>query len=148
MSFTVDLRAAKIPWLGLIAVHYWFVITDRENVQRWEIWQSPNVSNTSWGHLHLNLMPSDRGVGNGNSWLEKQWQGIKAEKLAVIIRETPADYPYNYCYRYYPGPNSNTYVQWILNQAQIGYPLSHRGLGKHYLRYQQFLINCKNVIGF
>jgi hypothetical protein len=147
MSIKVDLRTAKIPWIGLIAVHYWFVITDRDITQRWEIWQSQNVGKTSWGHLHFNLMKSDRGVGNGDSWLEKQWQGMEAENLAQIIRETPSVYPYNYCYRYYPGPNSNTYVQWILNQAQIDFSLSRRGLGKHYLKYQQFLTSCKNVIG-
>ena len=138
MSIKVDLRAAKIPWIGLIAVHYWFVITEAESKQRWEIWQNPQVGKRSWGHLHLNLMKDDRGVGNGNSWLEKQWQNIKAKKLAKIIRQTPTNYPYNYCYRYYPGPNSNTYVQWIFNQAGIDYQLSLRGWGKNYLRYWQF----------
>ncbi len=66
MSIKVDLRAAKIPWIGLIAVHYWFVIMDEQEQERWEIWQSQNVKGHSWGHLHLNLMKCDRGVGNGD----------------------------------------------------------------------------------
>ena len=128
----VNLRAAKIPWLGLIAVHYWFVVIEGENKERWEIWQSPYLKSPSWGHLHLNLMKNDRGVGNGDSWVEKQWQGIEAHSLGEIIRNTPIIYPYNFLYRYYPGPNSNTYVQWILDQAQINHQLSRRGLGKKY----------------
>jgi hypothetical protein len=139
MSLKVYLRAAKIPRIGAIAVHYWFVIAQGENTERWEIWQSPQVGKKSWGHLHLNLMKHDQGVGNGHSWLKQQWQDIQAEKLAQIIRETPNQYPYNYCYRYYPGPNSNTYVQWILNQAEIDYQLSLRGWGKNYLKHWQFL---------
>ena len=143
MTIKVDLRVAKIPWIGLIAVHYWFVITDGENRERWEIWQSQNVCSKSWGHLHFNLMKWDQGVGNGASWLEKQWLGVEAKKLALIIRESPVNYPYNYCYRYYPGPNSNTYAQWILTQAKIDHSLSSRGLGKYYRQYAQFLSKIK-----
>ncbi len=138
MTITVDLRAAKIPLIGNIAVHYWFVINEEEEIQRWEIWQSQNRGQTCWKHLHCNLMHHDRGVGNGDSWLEKRWHGIEAQNLAKIIRKTPIEYPYNSCYRYYPGPNSNTYVQWILNQAQINHRLSRRGLGKYYLKLEQF----------
>ena len=99
MNLQVNLRVAKIPWIGWIAVHYWFVIQEEQESQR-------------------------------------QWEGEEAKRLAEIIRKTPSEYPYNYCYRYYPGPNSNTYVQWILNQASIDYRLNRRGLGKYYPQYQ------------
>ena len=124
MNLQVNLRVAKIPWIGWIAVHYWFVIQEEQESQRWEIWQTQNVGQKSWGHLHFNLMASDRGVGNGDSWLEQQWEGEEAKRLAEIIRKTPS------------GPNSNTYVQWILNQASIDYRLNRRGLGKYYPQYQ------------
>lgn len=138
MNLRVDLRAAKIPYLGLIAVHYWFTIFEDNSFERWEIWQSKHLVTTSWGHLHQNLMTATQGVGNGNSWLATQWGGKDAEILRQIIRESPAQYPYNYIYRYYPGPNSNTYVQWILNQANISYSLERRGLGKNYLKQNYF----------
>ncbi|MFM7572213.1 MAG: DUF3750 domain-containing protein, partial [Snowella sp.] len=35
-------------------------------------------------------------------------------------------------YRYFPGPNSNTYAQWILNQVKSDYRLSIKGIGKHF----------------
>lgn len=132
----VDLRGAKIPFIGYLAVHYWFVIDDNQNEypQRWEIWQSKNLVASSWGHLHYNLMDATRGVGNGDSWLEMQWHGKEAENLQQIIQQTPSTYPYNHLYRYYPGPNSNTYVQWILDRADIDYPLSWRGWGKYFHR--------------
>jgi hypothetical protein len=144
MNLSVDLRAAKIPYLGLIAVHYWFVIHEQNYSERWEIWQSKHLVTTSWGHLHQNLLSVSQGVGNGDSWLETQWQGKEAEILTEIIRKSPSKYPYNDLYSYYPGPNSNTYAQWILDQSKIIYPLERRGLGKNYLKYAQIFTNLNN----
>jgi hypothetical protein len=132
METTVQLRAAKIPIVGFIAVHYWYVLLREDQQERWEIWQKPSLSKESWGHLHKNLMPIDSGVGNGGSWLENSWTGQRAHQLAEIITNSPKTYPHNYCYRYFPGPNSNTYVQWILNQANNNYRLSIKGIGKNY----------------
>ena len=132
MKITVQLRAAKIPLIGFIALHHWYVVIKGDRQERWEIWQNPSLSKDSWGHLHKNLMPADSGVGNGASWLEISWTGTLANQLDRIIENTPQTYPYNYFYRYFPGPNSNTYVQWILNQAGYDYRLSVRGIGKDY----------------
>jgi hypothetical protein len=77
-------------------------------------------------------MPVNSGVGNGNSWLETVWTGEVAYKLAEILENSPENYPHKYCYRYFPGPNSNTYAQWILNQAKSDYRLSIKGIGKHF----------------
>ena len=132
METQVQLRAAKIPFIGFVAVHYWYVVIRENQQERWEIWQKPSLSRDSWGHLHKNLMAIDSGVGNGDSWVETSWTGQPAHQLAEIIENSPITYPYNYCYRYFPGPNSNTYVQWILNQADSNYSLSVKGIGKYY----------------
>jgi hypothetical protein len=132
MEILVQLRAAKIPVIGFIAVHYWYVVIRENQPERWEIWQQPSLSRNSWGHLHKNLMPANSGVGNGASWLETFWTGQRGQQLAEMIENSPQTYPYKHCYRYFPGPNSNTYVQWILNQAGSHHRLSIKGIGKHY----------------
>jgi len=132
----VELRAAKIPWIGQIAVHYWFVIHTQTRNDRWEIWQTANLKPPCWGHLYQNLLPAYAGVGNGDSWMEQQWQEDTAIVLAKVIEASPDRYPYPHRYRYWPGPNSNTYVQWILDQAQIPHLLSRRGLGKGYGKWR------------
>ncbi|WP_088241477.1 DUF3750 domain-containing protein [Calothrix rhizosoleniae] len=135
MATTVQLRAAKLPSIvGYIAVHYWFVVIKENQQERWEVWQNRGRCPESWGHLHKNLMPWDSGVGNGGSWLEKEWQGEMAGLLAEIIENSPTKYGYKYVYRYYPGPNSNTYVQWILNEGKANYLLSALGVGKDYTK--------------
>ena len=129
---TVELRVAKIPAIGQIAVHYWYVIREGEETERWEVWQKPSQCQTSWGHVHLNLLSPERGVGNGPGWLETTWNGETAAKLAAIIRETPQTYPHRHKYRYWPGPNSNSYVQWILDQAQVPHMLLPQAIGKNH----------------
>jgi hypothetical protein len=137
MKKTIQLRAAKIPGIiGYIAVHYWFVIITEKQKDRWEIWQNPHRSSQSWGHLHKNLMHYENGVGNGASWLEQEWNDYTALQIAEIIENSPQTYQYNYYYRYYPGPNSNTYIQWVLNQAKIDYDLSNKGIGKNFHEQQ------------
>ncbi|MGL5034799.1 MAG: DUF3750 domain-containing protein, partial [Microcystaceae cyanobacterium] len=86
---------------------------------------------------HKNLMPFDAGVGNGDSWLETFWTGELAQNLASILENSPYNYPYNNCYRYFPGPNSNTYVQWVLNQVNHPHRLSIKGIGTSYEFFRQ-----------
>ena len=144
----VELRSAKIPFVGFTAVHYWFVIITAETSERWEIWQSQNRGRISWGHLHQDLMPVSQGVGNGDSWVEKIWQAEEADKLINIIRESPQNYHYNYLYRYYPGPNSNTYVQWVLHEGKTNYLLGKKGIGKNYLSMAKFAFKLKKKFTF
>ncbi|MGY6530756.1 MAG: DUF3750 domain-containing protein [Cyanobacterium sp.] len=129
----VELRFAKITYIGFMAVHYWFVIHNNDRCDRWEIWQNRNRGGISWGHLHQNLMGAYNGVGNGDSYQAYIWQGEKAEILIKVIEGSKESYPYCYVYRYFPGPNSNTYVAWILHKAEIKYNLGVKGIGKGYL---------------
>lgn len=130
----VELRAAKIPWVGAIAVHYWFVVVQGDRRDRWEIWQRRGVGGRHWGHLHQNLMAPTSGVGNGGSWCERSWTGAIAARLAQELLASPTTYPHRDRYCYWPGPNSNTYAQWILDRAAVDHDLGPRGLGKSHHR--------------
>jgi hypothetical protein len=130
-NITVSLWAAKIPYLGFLADHHWFVINRHGNESRWEVWQKPDACSSSWGHLNLNLLPPAAGVGNGEALFLHRWTGDTASELATRIEQSPQDYPWCNKYRYWPGPNSNTYVQWVLLGKHL---LGHRALGKQYCR--------------
>ena len=130
-----DLKYAGIPFLGLLAVHYWFVVRDNEGTcERWEVWQRTNVGGKSVGHVYRNLMSTDSNVGGGPTHLATQWTDADAVRIAKVLRESWDRYPYCHWYRMMPGPNSNTFVAWVLAQAGINYELSHRGIGKNFLR--------------
>lgn len=128
----VELKYAGIPHLGMIAVHYWFVTNDSREIERWEVWHSPNAGGRSNGHLHLNLLRPDSNVGGGPTRLAHQWTDAPADRIAAALNESWIHYPYKNHYRTIRGPNSNTFVAWILHLAEINYRLSWRGIGKNF----------------
>ena len=132
----VELRYAPLPWIGAFAWHYWFVVSDETGRHRWEVWQTKNAGGTCFGHVHRNLKAPEDGVGGGPSRVAAQWSGEAAERIARVLNDA-GRYPFCERYRYWPGPNSNTYVAWVLRQAGIDYPLDRRGIGRRYLTAKQ-----------
>jgi hypothetical protein len=128
----VELRYAPLPFIGAIAVHYWFVVTDDAGAcHRWEVWQTKNAGGTSYGHVHCDLKAPDGGVGGGPSHIAAEWAGEDAARLAAVLAK-PETYPHRQRYRLWPGPNSNSFVAWVLERAGIQYALHWRGIGQRW----------------
>lgn len=130
----VELRFATLPSvLRAIAVHHWFVVLDAgaEQADRWEVWQSRNAGGQSWGHVHRNLMHPDRPVGGGPTCVAARWHGDQAQRLRAVLVQ-PQVYPFQERYRYWPGPNSNTYAAWVLLKADVAHRFDLRAFGQGY----------------
>jgi hypothetical protein len=130
----VQLRGSSIPWIRVIAIHLSLVAYDPETGrwQRWEVWQNPDAGGTSWGHLHLDLNHPDRGTGGGPLETYAEWRGADAERLLQVLQKADA-YPNARLYRYWPGPNSNTFPVWVLREADLPCALPPKAIGKDYL---------------
>ena len=135
-DYRVELRAAKIPGLpGFFADHYWLLVfqgmegSTQMTCDRWEVWQHSRQNDCCWGHLHKNLLDPFQGVGNGPSRLVQEWMGHEAFLIIEKIESAPSDYPFIEQYRYWPGPNSNTFAQWVVSdQMNLGI----RAIGKSF----------------
>jgi len=128
----VELRYAPLPFIGAIAVHYWFVVTDDAGAcHRWEVWQTQNAGGTSVGHVHCDLKAPADGVGGGPSRIAAVWTGDEAARIAAVLAK-PGSYPHARRYRYWPGPNSNSFVAWVLQRAGIQYALHWKGIGRRW----------------
>lgn len=129
----VQLRCASLPYgLGLLADHYWFVVFEPGGrCHRWEVWQRANAGGRSLGHVHCDLKPPDAGVGGGPMRIVAEWRDAPARKLRAVL-ERAADYPHCHRYLVWPGPNSNSFVAWVLKQAGIEHPLPWRAFGRRY----------------
>ncbi len=132
----VELLAARIPGIpGIIADHYWLLILRSCKVQcldtcdRWEVWQYPYQNDSCWGHLHKNLLPPYQGVGNGPSRLIRQWLDEEALSIIGRIESSPNNYPFTHQYGYWPGPNSNTFAQWVVQDQMT---LGSRAIGRSF----------------
>lgn len=132
---TVELKFATLPApLGLLAAHYWFNVHEplAGRCDRWEVWQAPNAGGRSAGHLHCNLKAPEDGVGGGPARLAAQWQGADALRLKAILEEAQTRYPFCDHYAPWPGPNSNTFVAWVLRRAGIDFRLPWNAIGRNY----------------
>ncbi len=128
----VQLRSAPLPFIGAVAVHYWFVIMDESGEQhRWEVWQTKSAGGLSFGHVHCDLKRPDDGVGGGPSRVEREWRGDEARALHAVLQE-PESYPWCGRYWIWPGPNSNSFVAWVLERAGVHCRLGWRGFGKRF----------------
>jgi hypothetical protein len=131
----VQLRYATLPFLfRAVAVHYWFAVLDASSRQwhRWEVWQTKDAGGQSIGHVHCDLRHPDCGVGGGPYRLAAEWSGSAARAIGSVLNHAQV-YPHRDHYRAWPGPNSNTFVAWVLRQAGLHHCLDPRAIGKDYL---------------
>lgn len=133
---------ATLPYA--FARHPWFVVNQKGNISRWEIFWRPQYGHLlRWGHLHKDFFPPLQGIemfflsqkhfwGSGTlrGYVEGD-EGSLAARMAACIECSGETYPYCRTYSLL-GPNSNTYVQWVLDQfPESGLHLPWNAFGKH-----------------
>lgn len=127
----VQLRYAALPWgIGLLADHYWFVISEEGTgaCHRWEVWQTADAGGVSVGHVHCDLKEPDADVGGGPARIAAVWHGPEAAAIRAVL-ERPEEYPHRHLYHYWPGPNSNTFAAWVLRRAGVEFAFPWRAIG-------------------
>ena len=129
-ELVVQLRCAKVPQAPAIADHCWFAEFDQEG-RRWHRWEVMRYPAGPWGHVQRDVMAPDAGCGAGASWVLREFRGPRAERLRDVLHE-PRRYPFRDRYRYWPGPNSNTYVAWVFREADIAASLPGTAYGRGY----------------
>ena len=131
---------ATIPFA--FASHPWFILNKKGVISRWEVFWEANRNKMSWGHLHKDMWPPFQGI-EMFFWSEKYFwksrlsgivEGPLAERMIELIESSPQAYGYNDRYSL-PGPNSNTYGQWVLDHfPEAGLRLPWNSFGKHFMR--------------
>lgn len=123
--------ARAIRWRGWFSVHCWIAYKE--------------AGARSYTTLHVTRWGLRRG---GSTVMEKEdepdrfWFGARPELIADLrgaaaeaaipkIRRAAADYPYRSLYRAWPGPNSNTFVSFIMRRVpEFGLELPPNAVGK------------------
>lgn len=128
------------------ATHPWFVVNRKGAVKRWEVGRDLKDDPSYFGYVRSDGMPLFAGLPVISYSLPWSWgpRHIKllgsvegdeeslARKLADFIEAAALEYPYRDTYRLI-GPNSNTYIQWILDAFPTsGLKLPWNAFGKDF----------------
>jgi hypothetical protein len=127
----VRIYAAPIPILGSLIVHTWFAVksANATSFDRWEVWLTSGEPN---GYLKKNFYPVEGNPLAGEGFIVTELIGPPAEPIVDFIVNHSTEYPYMNFYMLIPGPNCNTYTQWVLDNSGWNVAIPDNALGKDF----------------
>jgi len=126
----VRLYYTPLHVIGFMAVHPHFITYSQGNWHRWEVWHTKNLQGGD-KHVYLDLFELNRNVGQGSK-IAMEWHGQDAYDILRILYYHVIDYPYWDEYWFWPGPNSNTFITWVLDQAKVEFDPPWQAWGSSY----------------
>jgi hypothetical protein len=126
-----------------VFIHPWFVINKKGVISRFEVRYKYNRNQPNLGHIHVNNLPPFSGIEVFSFLNHPYWNasligtlegggGSPAHKMCEFIEKSQFTYKDKNKYFLF-GPNSNTYVQWILdNSPEFTAKLPWNALGNNY----------------
>ncbi len=127
----VQVYAARaFAWRGILGAHTWISVKDRGadsyrvlQVTRWR--GGVSVSNTT---------APDRAWFGNEPVVIAEMHGDEAATAIRAIEDAAREYPWRSEYRIWPGPNSNTFVAWVLRRVPtLDAELPPTAIGKDWL---------------
>ncbi len=128
----VQVYAARtFNWRGYFAVHTWIAVKEKNapsyttyQVVGWQLgWKGTSVD--------IKKDIPDRFWYGAEPQLIEELRGEKAEKAIPQIARLAAEYPYGKTYNAWPGPNSNTFIAYIIrNVPELTVELPPHAIGK------------------
>lgn len=141
--YQVFLMASPASLPLSFATHPWFVLNKKGTVSRWGVGWRPQhyKAAAQWGHIANDSLPLFQGLRilyftDAFSWKGRLLGVIEGDETSIAARMinciecSPETYPFRDRYSFL-GPNSNTYIQWVLDQfPESGLRLRWNSLGK------------------
>ena len=119
---------ATIPFIGRLAIHTWIVTkrADEQKFHRWEIWRCPDGD---YDFVCKDFATPAGGIGSNLMFVIGERVGPQAEAVVTFVEQASPLYPFRNRYVPVPGPNSNTFTQWLLDNSGWDLQLRPRALG-------------------
>lgn len=139
----VQIYAARaVSWRGYFAVHSW-IATKEKDADHYLTYHVMGfrIKRTGSAIVIGEEIPDRRWFG-AEPELIHTIKGKKAEEAIPKIGIAAQSYPYPDRYRAYPGPNSNTFISYILRKVpELGVELPPNAIGKDW-------INEADIVGY
>lgn len=141
--------ARAFRWRGYFGIHPWISFKEKEakqytvtQVTAWNIRRSGTA-------ISYEADLPDRYWFDSEPTLLFEARGEKARIIINKIKELIKTYPFKDSYVVYPGPNSNTFVSYMIrNIDEIDCELPPTAIGKDYFGSTTFLSNTPSNTGF
>ncbi len=131
----VQVYAARaIRWRGTFAVHTW-IATKEKNADHYVTYHVMGfrIKRTGSAVVIGEEIPDRKWFG-AEAKLIDQLKGEAAEKAIPKIQAAAESYPYKGSYRVWPGPNSNTFISYIIrNVPELRVELPPHAIGKDWI---------------
>jgi hypothetical protein len=131
----VIVGSAALPApLGGIARHPWVAMRPAGSTswERWEVMCCPDGSEFSTVKRTSIGPTSDHGGTGGDVRFHAVHTGGRATEIIECVRDQAPRYPYRDDYQGWPGPNSNTFVDWLVRACNINAELPSPSIGRDY----------------
>lgn len=126
--------AGLSPPINDLARHPWVALRDRGQWERWEVMCCPSDPPTGTGTVERSQIGplDDHGGGGDDVRVHGVFEGEEAREMIACVRQKAPQYPDRHRYLVWPGPNSNTFVDWLLRACDIPVDLPGPDVGKDY----------------
>jgi hypothetical protein len=119
---TVALLSGTLgPPLDDIARHPWFAVR-RKGETEWLVYEVPSIG--------VELDPFRAHAPYGRPIVHEVWRGAEAERGAACLAREAQKWLDQLDYRFYPGPNSNTFGDVMLRKCKLRASLPSTAVGK------------------
>ena len=149
-DFVVKLYTCPVPFPFTFAVHAYVVFQHGNDVVRYDVNPIPfsDTQSKPFGHIQKDILPPETGF----RWLGKYPFNFGPRYKVRLVGKISGDatssagrlytfvasgglinYPHTHTYRMILGPNSNTFIQWVLRQVpDSGLRLPSNAWGKNF----------------
>ena len=146
----VQVYTARVyNWRGYFAVHPWIAVK-KKDADSYTVYQV-----TAWNKYRFGTTVSNQSDIPDRYWYGRKPQllqdlrGQTAETAIPKIEKAVADYPYSQDYELWPGPNSNTFIAYIIrNVPELTADLPPTAIGKDFIGYKQFVAPSATGSGY
>ncbi len=130
----VQVYAARtVGWRGYIGVHTWIAVK-RAEARQFTVYEVIGYRIRSGNVVAASNRHPDGYWFGAKPELLSDVRGEGVDQLITDIEAGVRSYPYAHRYRVWPGPNSNTFVAWVLRHAPtLRADLPATAIGKDYL---------------
>lgn len=146
----VQIYAAKAyGWRGIFAVHTW-IATKEKSADAYIIYQV-----IGWQYLFglpaLSIKKDlpDRYWFGHKPYIIAEIKGATAQTIIQKIKAVTENYPYKKYYVLWPGPNSNTFVSYVVRHVpELNVSLPSNAVGKDFVPITEFISQTPSHSGY